>query len=252
MAYLRKFFGTAACALAISMAGVSHAEAQDAAVPASNWDGLFVGLHSGYGWTDTEVSRERMFRRPPCCPRPRGNFSTELEPDGLLGGIQVGYNHQHNDFVFGVIGDIALTGMSDSGASFRPALFDPPVAFETEYEWLATIRGRAGWLVNDRTLVYAHGGLAIANMSTDFTLPRGRTISVGGSDTGWVAGAGVETAISDRISIFAEYSHFDFGDGDSVSFGRGGRFGTVTYSDDNGPIDAIKIGVNFKLWHPGN
>ena len=252
MAYLRKFFGTAACALAISMAGVSHAEAQDAAVPASNWDGLFVGLHSGYGWTDTEVSRERMFRRPPCCPRPRGNFSTELEPDGLLGGIQVGYNHQHNDFVFGVIGDIALTGMSDSGASFRPARFDPPVAFETEYEWLATIRGRAGWLVNDRTLLYAHGGLAITNMSTDFSSPARRVnaISLSGNDTGWVAGAGIETALSERVSIFAEYSHIDFGDSDTFTIRRGP--GRAIYSADNDPINTIKIGVNFKLWHPGN
>ncbi|MCY6380014.1 outer membrane protein [Hoeflea prorocentri] len=241
--------GVTVCALAISVAGGTQALSQDAG-PAYDWDGLFVGLHTGYGWSDTDVSRDRTRRG-----RTRNNFSTQLELDGLLGGIQVGYNYQHNDFVFGVIGDIALTGMSDSGASFRrPRRLTPPVSFESEYDWLATIRGRAGWLINDQTLLYAHGGLAIANMSTDFSSPARRvnSLSLSGNDTGWVAGAGIETALSDRVSIFAEYSHFDFGSGDSVTFGPGRRISTVTYSADNNPIDTIKIGVNFKLWRPGN
>lgn len=231
-------------AIAISAMSIAGAQAADVVVdevvlapppaPAASWDGLFVGLHTGYGWSETNVTRAG----------PGPSWAVPADVDGVLGGLQIGYNFQHNNLLFGVIGDVSLTGMSESGV----APFGPPITWDNEYNYLATIRGRVGWIWNDSTLIYAHGGVAFTDMETTFAAPGpvdGLTIS--GDDTGWVAGAGVEASVSDRVTVFAEYSYIDFGSTNSLSPG-----GPFTYTQDNDPINAVKIGVNFKLWQPGN
>ncbi|MCP4317951.1 MAG: porin family protein [Hyphomicrobiales bacterium] len=215
-----------------------------APAPAASWDGVFIGLHTGYGWTDTTVSRTGNIPAP--------DMFWGISPDGVLGGLQVGYNYQHNNLLFGVIGDISMTGMSDTGAQMVPP--GNLITWETEYDWLATIRARGGWLWNDQTLFYAHGGVAFTDVTTPFVTSGGpmNGVSLGGSETGWVAGAGVETKISDMVSFFAEYSYIDFGSSSSVTFNPPGPPTVLTYTVDNDPINAIKIGFNVKLWSPGN
>ena len=243
---IRIILGTAAAsALLLASAQAADVAVEEVVVapvaePAPAWDGVFGGIHVGYGWTGTTLNRDATGFGPQ-------DFSIGNNPDGVLGGLQLGYNRQYNQFVVGVIGDFSLTGMKDTGVYFGGQNTD---FWDTDYDWIATIRGRVGWLLNnDNTLLYGHGGVAFADVSTDITSTRaavnGR--SLGGTETGWVAGAGVEARINDQVSIFAEYSYMDFG-GDSFTVSPGP---TLTYTVDNDPINAVKIGVNFKLWNPG-
>ncbi|MCY6380012.1 outer membrane protein [Hoeflea prorocentri] len=253
MKAMKKILGTMiVSAMVTSVAGAADVFVEEVAVapapapaPASAWDGLFVGVHAGYGWTDTTVSRT-------VGPPANVFSSSQISPNGVLGGFQAGYNYQHNNLVFGVVGDIALTGMQETGVV--PA--GQFVTFETEYDWLATIRGRAGWLFNDNVLIYGHGGLAIADVSTDFTAANPASaingVSLGGTEVGWVAGAGVEAAVADRVTVFAEYSYIDLNSNDSFSFNPPGPPAVATFSADNDAINSVKVGVNFKLWSPGN
>src|SRR5215470_11918626 len=55
-----------------------------------NWTGFYVGAHAGVGWSD-------------------GNGSS-----GLVGGGQVGFNYQINQWVIGAEADIAGTTIKDS------------------------------------------------------------------------------------------------------------------------------------------
>ena len=49
----------------------------------SNWTGFYAGAHAGAGWSDDNA--------------------------GFIGGGQVGFNYQINQWVFGVEGDLAGT-----------------------------------------------------------------------------------------------------------------------------------------------
>jgi outer membrane immunogenic protein len=102
----------------------------------------------------------------------------DFEDGGVLGG-QVGMNWQWNNFVLGVEGDIGWADLDDADS-------------------LQSARGRAGFAF-DRFLAYGTGGAAF----NDF------------DDLGWVAGAGVEYAVSDALSVGVEYLHYDFDEADA-------------------------------------
>ena len=169
-------------AIAVSTLSFGVAQAQDATY-GSFWDGLFAGAHVGYGWTGTNVSRVGSGI----------DFSVGSNPSGFLGGVQVGYNYKHNNLVFGVIGDISAVDMSDTAGFFGPRV---SLAWKTDYDYLATIRGRAGYLWDDKVLLYLHGGVAFTDVKTTFGgfgAISGTTL--GGSETGYVIGAGAEATV---------------------------------------------------------
>jgi opacity protein-like surface antigen len=121
----------------------------------------------------------------------------------FMGGAQIGYNWQFGQFVVGVESDISATDFEGMN-------------------WLATVRGRLGYAW-DRVMPYATAGLAIAEIDTPFVGSSSET------DTGWTAGGGIEVAVSDTISLRAEYLHFDVADVDG---------------------DIVRGGINFRFWTP--
>jgi outer membrane immunogenic protein len=99
-------------------------------------------------------------------------------------GGHLGYNWQGaGPLVIGVEGDI--TGADDDAV-----------------DYLATIRGRLGYSFG-RTLLYGTAGAAFVGFSDDFG---------GDSDTGWVAGGGLEHKIRDNVSIGVEGLYYSFDD----------------------------------------
>lgn len=97
--------------------------------------------------------------------------------DTLYGlGIQAGVNAQFDFYLLGA--EVAVHGLSGG------------VATQTSY---GQILGRAGLVVNDDVLVYAAGGYGI-----DLGTANGQDLLLGG---------GVEFAVTDSISVEAEYLH---------------------------------------------
>ena len=101
-------------------------------------------------------------------------FSTSLSPDGLIGGLQGGYNWQVNSMVFGIEGDVSFADWGDSTVVFDSdfdALDDMGLlgvdgeAFGTassNLDLLASLRGRVG-VAFDSLMVYGTGGVAWAD-----------------------------------------------------------------------------------------
>ena len=102
-----------------------------AAAPFSgyNWNGAYVGVNLGYQWGKVT------------------NWPS-TSPNGVMGGVQVGYNWQVGQFVFGAEADLQGSGAEDTFAAWK---FSNP--------WFGTVRGRAGYAMNN-VLAYATGGLA--------------------------------------------------------------------------------------------
>ena len=139
----------------------------------------------------------------------------------MIGG-QAGYNFQVNSFVFGVQGDFASAvtqGDSVCNAPLPSPPFQGPGAMTrcwTETEWLASATARAG-VTWDRALIYIKGGAAW--LSSVYELGRGEWFAYSvephfrkrETRAGWTIGAGIEYALSPRVSGFIEYNYYDFG-----------------------------------------
>ena len=84
-----------------------------------------------------------------------------------------------------------------------------------ELDWFGTLRGRVGYLLEPRALLYLTGGLAYGHLSADFSAshPSIGTVSISDSATkaGWVIGGGLEWALSANWMVRAEYLYMDFG-----------------------------------------
>src|SRR5690606_21737945 len=64
-----------------------------------DWTGFYVGAHLGWGFGDQEF--------PAACECGAGS-DAELDYDGLLGGLQIGYNYQFRpNWLVGIEGDIS-------------------------------------------------------------------------------------------------------------------------------------------------
>ncbi|MBP0652167.1 hypothetical protein J8J40_34410, partial [Mycobacterium tuberculosis] len=77
--------------------------------------------------------------------------STDL--DGLLGGLQVGYNWQYGTWVYGFEADFAWSGADGDRTVTLPAP-GPVLGVDMQMNWMSTIRGRIGY-APDRWMLYA-------------------------------------------------------------------------------------------------
>lgn len=197
---------------------------------AYDWTGFYVGGHVGYGWAKKDW--QDSF----------GLFNLSTDPNGLLGGGQVGFNYQIGQFVLGAEGDFSWSGIK-GGTTLLGVVPPLGASFNTNVNWTSTVTGRLG-IAFDRWLVYAKGGVAWANdkFSTNAYTPG--TIEVTDTRIGWTAGAGVEYAFAPAWSAKLEYNYMDFGD-KAVSFTPA----TSTTVDQQ--IHAVKLGINYKFGFPG-
>jgi outer membrane immunogenic protein len=191
------------------------------------WQGLYWGVSLGYGWGDSEHFYDR-----------NDNHGTEsTEPTGGIASVTLGYNHNlGNGFVVGIEGDLGLMDLSADDK----VIFDGHV-WKSEFgPFWASLRARAGWLLGQRTLVYATGGWAITEVNeVGYGDADGQTATNEKVRSGWVVGAGVEHAFAPGMTAKIEYLHMDFGRYDGYSENR------EDYYFEN-RIDLVRAGLNFK------
>jgi outer membrane immunogenic protein len=191
----------------------------DAAIvnAAHDWAGAYAGVNAGYSVGDFDVS----------VPAPLSG-DPSFSGDGLLGGFQIGYNKQLGSMVIGVEGDIQASGAD--GSTSYPGGGNSTTA---TLDWFSTARGRIGYAF-DSTMVYGTAGLAIGGLEVS---------SDGESDDntliGVAAGAGVEQALTDSLSLKAEYLYVDT---EKKSFTAGGQ---NTQAEWDGHV--MRFGANLKF-----
>jgi outer membrane immunogenic protein len=155
-------------------------------------------------------------------------------------GGQIGYNIQMRQFVFGAEADLAGAWLDGSTACPNPAF-----NCEHSFNWLASVRGRAGVALNgNRTLLYGTAGVAWADVDYSAKDATGAQFGTGFSNThvGWVAGAGIEHMITQNLSAKIEYLYYGF---DSVTAPAGALGGGPASLDLN--TQTVRFGLNFKF-----
>jgi outer membrane immunogenic protein len=226
-----------------------------------NWTGFYVGANVGYAWGPWDASSSQVIFDPSTTHDPKVN--------GALGGLQAGYNWQSGAWVYGLEGDIQITGAKDSDnwtapgapntelpselADFLPG---PPgggaasFSHEWKFPWFATFRGRIGFLPAERVLVYATGGLAVGESKYNMTFSQpgaGRFYSLSDNETraGWTVGAGIETVIASRWSAKLEYLYVDLG---THSIDTVDVDGAPFHVENRVRDHILRVGLNYKLW----
>jgi outer membrane immunogenic protein len=212
-----------------------------------DWGGLYVGLHLGAGWGNVDATATAG---PPLGPfGPVTVFSAT--GNGFIGGGQIGYNVQSGMFVYGIQGDISGSGISGKGPCGILAF---PIGCSFDVNWIATVTGRIGGLVNDRLLVYLKGGGAWLDadyavsgiVAAPFAVSQSTTVG------GWVLGFGTEYKFSRNLSAFIEYNYMDFGKNTEtfvLSAAAAGVAGGQAISfEHNDVFHTVKAGVNYMFW----
>jgi outer membrane immunogenic protein len=205
---MKNYLAMSALLASVAFLG-GNAQAADAVADyAHDWSGFYAGVHAGFGNANLngnfDGDPEDQFVDT-------GEGAFELEPQNFLLGGQVGYNHQLDQFVIGVEGDLAWADWSDS---IKYGDEDDEVS--AEMNWLGTIRARAGVTVGD-LLVFATAGVAWTDMSytatDDYTGPDPDEIgTVDFSDMGWAFGGGAAYALNEHFSVKADVLFITFND----------------------------------------
>ena len=269
-----KFIPLVATAIA-AIAGAGAAAAADlaprmytkAAAPAVvyDWTGFYVGGNIGYSWGRS--SDTSTLTTPAGAVLFSSAGSSNL--NGVVGGGQVGYNWQMQNWLWGLEADIQGTGEKGSRAFICPpggciptplanvaVVFGTPVpvSLSQKIDWFGTVRGRIGVLAAPKVLLYATGGLAYGGVNSSEIIG---VVPVGysNSDTrvGYTVGAGIEGAIGGNWTAKLEYLYVDLGrtSGSLLTTlpAPGGGVLTSNYSSritDN----VLRVGVNYRFGGP--
>jgi len=165
------------------------------------WQGSYVGANVGYQWGSVS--------------------NTGADPSGVMGGIQAGYNWQSGQFVFGGETDLQMSDADDRFAGWK---FSNP--------WFGTLRGRAGYAMNN-ILLYGTVGLAYGTIQAQS--PTG--IEESRTTYGWTAGAGLEVALTSNWSAKAEYLYVDLNE----------RSFALTGTDHGMTSSLLRFGINYRF-----
>ena len=203
------------------------------AATAWNWTGLYVGVDAGY-------TSDRVGIYDPATP---GAGTAVANANSVSLGAHVGYLYQlNNPMVVGVEGDASWL----NGKSLAPFPGTPITGIAIADHWDGSVRGVAGVAV-DRAMLYGTGGWAWleGSMCGNGPLPA-TTVCFAGSNgpnlvSGWVAGAGVAYAITDRLSARVEYLHADYGHFSYTGVWTGG---SVNVTDTN---NTVRAGLSYKF-----
>jgi outer membrane immunogenic protein len=228
--------------------------------PVYSWTGFYVGGDVGALWTRADGRAD---------PLPTvSNFgifpiSGDLNETAFVGGLHVGYNWQFAPtWVAGIEADWSWTNAKGSftqpwvsiiGPTLRPAAltsmnFDP--------KWLATIRGRIGYLVVPNALLYFTGGGAWADVDYSASAtnepPSTYIASTSFSKTasGYVLGGGLEWALWSQWSVRAEYLFYHLNTSTSVVVPEStGNFPSnpTAFSWNNTEIQTVRVGASYKF-----
>lgn len=259
--------------------------------PAYNWSGFYIGVNVGYGWGretadfapgDPLTSFNFSFNGPVAGGTPPGPAS--VNPKGGFGGVQAGYNWQIDKFVVGVEADFDGADIRGRGVSsflHLPVILANPAAnvFANQHvKWFGTVRGRIGFTPLDKLLLYATGGFAYAGVDQDasitlanagnfsgfgfgFRCTAGETCLQGSSSrtaTGGTVGAGAEYALSQNITIKAEYLFMSLNGASTPAKALvvGGGVvntnlpATVTVNYGRLDLNTVRVALNYKFGGP--
>jgi len=220
---------TLGAVLALGLTPVS-AMAQSA-----DWSGTYVGAAFGYGSANYDILVDL-----PAAPL-SANLP-DLGGQGFVGSLQAGYRQQFDQFILG--GQIDGTwGNIENDTSLNapgvPFDLNSTLAMTSMY----TLSLRAGYLVNPETQIYGLVGYSRGTFDGDLTSSSTPGINTDYSYdlNGVTFGGGLETLVTDAVSVGIEYKMTNFDDNNLADFGGGNRIDLETN------VQTVQVFMNYRF-----
>ncbi|MDP3897140.1 MAG: outer membrane beta-barrel protein [Mesorhizobium sp.] len=190
--------------------------------PDYDWTGLKIGGSFGSGALVHDIS----------IPPLAGFGFNGIGAEGFFGEVSVGYDWEFgNDWVVGVLADGRYSSIATE-LNILGGLFN--AAIDADYGF--DVLGRVGKKIDGATLVYATAGYAWQHFDINAS-GIGSIYDWGAS--GFVVGAGVEAALSERTAINLEYRYTGY---------QGEDFGFPGFVDVSPSSHTVRAGFKFKLF----
>ena len=248
-------------ALAADLPSRKEAPVYVAPAPVATWTGFYAGLNLGGGWSSQGGNNSYLPYAdstfglgstpvPGLAPNLfflPGGGTTGNNTGGVVGGGQIGYNYQMNQFVLGVETDFQGTSITGGNQGNYAGLYASPYPGSATgvlsplvtgnggnlgLPWFGTVRGRAGYLVTPALLLYGTAGFAYGGVTA---------FQQSNTSTGWTAGGGAEWLFAPHWSAKIEYLYVDLD-----SSGINGAFTGWQLGNNHHPqLNVVRLGVNY-------
>lgn len=219
-----------------------------------DWRGTYVGANIGYGTNPSMVNiyptstTTQILQYNALSP-----FSLNVQNAGFLSGGQLGYNWQKEHILWGLEADLDYTQLG--GANAVTSSLPLTTTVEQNIRWLSTLRGRIGQLASPSMLVYLTGGAAWGGVTLGFDQrdvatscalsPVCMTANQNSTQTGWIAGAGVEYAVAPRLTFKAEYLYLNLGSFNIAPADIDAAANYIVNTDFEENV--LRLGINYKM-----
>lgn len=256
---------TLAAAAIVSMALTGAAAAADLpsrsveppapALPIFTWTGFYVGVNAGYHFAESSNVAIATSGALTAVNTATGIVPFGLSPDrdGFTAGGTIGYNFQFApQFVAGIEADLNYVDGKDTATFIGGTVQPNSYSVNSGFEWFGTVRGRLGFVAGERVMIYATGGLAVADISRSVTHTNGAlgvftTASNSDTEVGWTVGGGVEWAFTNNLTFKAEYLYYAFEDKNTALIYPAPVLGSQSINNFETNGHLARVGVNFKF-----
>jgi outer membrane immunogenic protein len=194
--------------------GLGLALASVAPAAAGSWTGIYLGGHAGGAWGDVDTTKTDEVSLGFDFNSQSIGDEHNLSPNGVLGGVQVGYLYQMSNLVFGIEVSGSMSDFDQSGIDPN----DNDNVRTVNSDWNAAATLRAGYAFGN-SMAYVKGGYAMAEIEDGVvdTNPVSGSYSTSERQDGWTAGGGFEHQLSNDVSLALEYNYYDLGAQDHVA-----------------------------------
>jgi len=243
MAMAKTVTGVAAILLATGIATAADLPALPptapfTAPPPFSFTGFYVGGNLGGAWAHTNTI-DTLF----------GLDFTSSNNGVFIGGGQAGFNYQFGYALVGIEEDFDWTAKNSSNDSIVLGPFGNSFQLTSNNAWISTLAARFGFVVEDCLLFYGKAGAGwVANNGftvTNLTTGQSFIGSTNSTNTGWLAGFGLEWAFAPKWSVKLEYDYLGISD---RTFTVNGTvipaLANDTFTTGNRNIQMGKVGIN--------
>jgi len=152
--------------------------------------------------------------------------------EGAFGEVSIGYDFRiAPNWIAGVQADYRWGNIS-TDLDLSGLGFDASITADHGYDLIA----RLGYEVFDNTLIYGLAGMSWQHFQLDTSISG---IDYDWDTHGWTAGAGIEAALSDRVTAKVEYRYAEY---DGEDFESGGILEAIP------SMHTVRFGLSYKIF----
>jgi outer membrane immunogenic protein len=243
-----------ACATAAAIGAVSSVQAADMPLkappppppPPFSWTGFYIGGNLGAAWGERHVTDLRANGAVV-------DFSRSSDAV-FIGGGQLGYNWQMNNFVLGIEWDFDGAGSNNHVGNGIPIGNGTFALRGGGDRWISTLAARLGY-ANDHWLFYAKLGVGEVGVSNFIVTNTNTGVSVGSntsrSRTGGMFGLGLEYAFTNNWTMKAEYDWIGLSSRAFVVPVDFPILGGDRFTTGSSSVQTFKVGINYLFGRSG-